>query len=262
MKGPSICTRTLKRTPVASRMSAVRQLLETVASLHEAGIIHRDLNARNCMWGMTPIDGFSRSATYELLGRPLKQTIPFVDLWRRGELVSPIKVPDTLRTDEFYLSDFGFAKKISDLDTQRGYPPMHYCSPDRLHNQEPSFACYMWSYMAVFSMLYLTCPPFPTFINGGVVSAMVECLGRYLSSGKVSTHTPVDLTHRMISLNLLIQKMTLLRKLHTSVPMPIWSSGNMCNLLCRKSLSIRKTADPKKLLRDTSFKAIMERYGC
>lgn len=41
MKGPHISTISLKRTPMASRMSAARQLLETVAGLHEAGIIHR-----------------------------------------------------------------------------------------------------------------------------------------------------------------------------------------------------------------------------
>ena len=41
IKGPSICTLSLKSTPMASRMSAARQLLETVVSLHEAGVIHR-----------------------------------------------------------------------------------------------------------------------------------------------------------------------------------------------------------------------------
>ncbi|KAJ5555690.1 hypothetical protein N7461_004160, partial [Penicillium sp. DV-2018c] len=177
MKGPSICTLTIQVTPMASRMSAARQLLETVASLHEAGIIHRgesefsyfvflytkknavDLNARNCMWGMAPIDGLSRSAIL------------------KGELVSPVKVPQDLRTDEFYLCDSGLAKKIGDLTTERGYPPMNYCSPDRLHGQEPSFACDMWSYMTIFSMLYLAFSPFRTFLGGGVVSGMVESLG-------------------------------------------------------------------------------------
>ncbi|KAJ5371601.1 hypothetical protein N7517_003607, partial [Penicillium concentricum] len=135
VKGPSICTLTLRKSPMASRMSAARQLLETVAGSHEAGIIHRDLNARNCMWGMAPIDSLDRSTKYELLGRPLKQTIPFVELWNKGELVSPVKFPkDLLRLEEFYLCDFGSAKKIGNVTTQCGYPPMHYCSPDRLYN--------------------------------------------------------------------------------------------------------------------------------
>jgi serine/threonine protein kinase len=41
MKGPSISTLSLQTIPAASRMSAARQLLQTVASLHEAGIMHR-----------------------------------------------------------------------------------------------------------------------------------------------------------------------------------------------------------------------------
>jgi serine/threonine protein kinase len=250
MKGPSICTLSLQRTPMASRMSAARQLLETVASLHKAGIIHRgestffylvvlytnkntiDLNARNCMWGMAPIDGLSRSAKYDLLGRPLKQTIPFVDLWKKGELVSPVKVPDDLRTDEFYLCDFGLAKKIGDLTTQRGYPPMHYCSPDRLHGQEPSFACDIWSYMAIFSMLYLAFPPFPTFFDGGVVSAMVERLGPLPDQWKGLYTHPGGLDSWYDQSKTPDPKHSLAAKLHIFVPMLIWSSGNMCYLSC------------------------------
>ncbi|CAG8297543.1 unnamed protein product [Penicillium salamii] len=41
MKGPSICTLSLKRIPMAARVSAARQFLVTVANLHEAGILHR-----------------------------------------------------------------------------------------------------------------------------------------------------------------------------------------------------------------------------
>ena len=73
----------------------------------------------------------------------MKQIIPFVNLWKRGDLVSPVKVPEDFRTDEFYLYDFGLAKKIDESSTQRGYPPMHSCSPDQLHKQKPSFTCNM-----------------------------------------------------------------------------------------------------------------------
>ena len=268
---------------MGSRMSAARQLLETVASLHKAGIIHRgesefsyfvflytkknaiDLNAGNCMWGMAPIDRLSRSAKYKLLGRPLKQTIPFVDLWKKGELVSPVKVPkELLRTEEFYLCDFGLAKKVGDLTAQRGYPPMHYCSPDRLHGQEPSFACDIWSYMAIFSMLYLTFPPFPTFLEGGVVSDMVECLGPLPEQWKGLYTHPGGLDSWYD---------------HSQTP-------DLDNDLAAKIAYFRPDADlverqhvqsimskvfvyhPEKrptaieLLHDPSFRAIMDRYGC
>ncbi|CAI7630159.1 unnamed protein product [Penicillium glandicola] len=177
LTGPCIDPPTLEKIPMATRMSAARQLLESIASLHQAGIIHRDLNERNCMWGMTSLNGLITSAKYEALGRPLKQTIPFVDLWKQGELVCPVKVPRDLCTEEFYLGDFGLSKKITDPTTQHGHPPIQYCSPDRLHKQGPSFACDMWSYMIVFSMLYLTFTPFSSGHTGGIITGMVECLG-------------------------------------------------------------------------------------
>ncbi|CEO60434.1 hypothetical protein PMG11_05063 [Penicillium brasilianum] len=251
MRGPSICTLSLKRTSMASRMSAARQLLETVASLHKSGIIHRDLDARNCMWGMAPIDGLSRSAKYELLGRPLKQTIPFVDLWKEGELVSPVKVPEDLRTDKFYLCDFGLAKKISDLPTQRGYPPMHYCSPDRLHKQEPSFACDMWSYMAIFSMLYLTFPPFPTFLEGGV-----QWKGLYTHPGGLDSW--FDQSQSPDPDNDLAAKIAYFRP-DTDLVERQHVQSIMSKVFVYHP---EKRPTATELLRDPSFRAIMDRYGC
>lgn len=40
-----------------------------------------DLNERNCMRGTVLLHGLSRTAKYEALGRPLKEAIPFVDIW-------------------------------------------------------------------------------------------------------------------------------------------------------------------------------------
>ncbi|KAJ5457233.1 hypothetical protein N7530_012507 [Penicillium desertorum] len=264
MKGPSISTLSLQTIPAASRMSAARQLLQTVASLHEAGIMHRDLNVRNCMWGMTPIDGLSRSAKYELLGRPIKETIPFVDLWKKGELVTPVKVPDGLRTDEFYLCDFGLAKKISDLETQRGYPPMHYCSPDRLHKQEPSFACDMWSYMAIFSMLYLEFPPFPTFVEGGVVGGMVECLGPLPEKWKGLYTHPGGLDSWYDQSQSPDPKYIIAEKIAYFRPDADLAERQHVESVMLKVFIYEpeKRLTAKELLRDPSFRAIMERYGC
>lgn len=128
------------------------------------------------MWGMAPLHNLSRSAKYEAFRRPLKQVIPLVDLPKQGELVHPIEIPDNLRTEDFYLPDFGLAIKIGD-PTPRGYPQMHFCSPERLHGKEPSFACDMWSYMVLFAELYLGVCPFPPFLKGEVMTAIVHCIG-------------------------------------------------------------------------------------
>ncbi|KAJ6138827.1 hypothetical protein N7471_005313 [Penicillium samsonianum] len=177
LMGQCISPIELKKIPMASRMSAARQLLETFEHLHTAGIVHRDLNERNCMWGMAPLHNLNRSAKYEAVGRPLKQTIPFVDLWKKGELVRAVEVPENLRTEEFFLGDFGLAKKLSDSETQLGYPPSQFCSPERLHGKDPSLACDMWSYMVIFTVLYLRFTPFPSWVEGGIISGFVARLG-------------------------------------------------------------------------------------
>lgn len=200
LMGPCLYPLTLSKMSMATRMSAARQLLEAVENLHKAGIVHRgeerktclllyflvgpysdeysiDLNERNYMWGMVPLHNLNRSAKYEALGRPLKQTIPFVDVWKPGELVWPVKIPEDLRTEEFYLSDFALAKKLGDPMTQRGCPPSQFCSPDRLHRKDPSFACDMWSYMIIFAVLYLEYAPFPTALEGGIISGIITRLG-------------------------------------------------------------------------------------
>ncbi|KOS43244.1 hypothetical protein ACN38_g5868 [Penicillium nordicum] len=162
---------------MTTRMSAARQLLEALENLHEAGIVHRDLNERNCMWGIEPLDHLPRSAKYEALGRPLKQMIPVDNLWKQGELVGPVKIPPSLHTKKFHLGDFGLVKKVSDPVTPRGYPPLQYCSPDRLHRKDPSPACDIWSYMILFSELYLGHVPFSPVFNGGIIGGFVMSLG-------------------------------------------------------------------------------------
>ncbi|KAE8367142.1 hypothetical protein BDV27DRAFT_143027 [Aspergillus caelatus] len=56
-------------------------------------------------------------------------------------------------------------------DLNRSYPPMEFCSPERLHGKHPNFACDMWSYMVYFGVLYLNgYSPFSTVAHGGVIS--------------------------------------------------------------------------------------------
>lgn len=217
------------------------------------------------MWGMAPLDGLSRTAKYKALGRPLKQKIPFVDLWKEGELVSPIKVFWDLRSEKFYLGDFGLSKKLSDDPiTQHGYPPMHYCSPDRLHKEEPSFACDMWSYMCVFTMLYLTFPPFPTFVTGGVVSGMVECLGPLPDRWKGRYTHPGGLDYWYDQSRAPDPKHDLAAKISHFRPDADPAEKQDVIAIMSKVFSYHPEKRPTaaELLRDPSFRAIMDQYGC
>ena len=223
-----------------------------------------DLNAKNCLWGIGSLDGLNRNTKYELLGRPLKQTIPFVDLWKRGELVSPVKVPKDLRTDKFYLCDFGMAKRVSDPATQRGYPPMQYCSPDRLHNEKPNFPCDMWSYMTTFSMLYLTFTPFPTFVEGGVVSGMVECLGPLPEHWRGLYTHPGGLDSWYDQSQSPDPKHSLAAKIAYFRPDADPAERQLVESIMSKVFVYdpEKRPTARDLLRDPSFRALMDRYGC
>lgn len=220
------------------------------------------------MWGMTStIRHLNRAAKYKAFGRPLKQTIPFVDLtWKKGELVSPIEVPADYRTEEFYLGDFGLATKIDDdsVSPPRGYPPMQFCSPDRLHKEGPSFACDMWSYMIIFGELYLGFTPFHTWRKGGILTALVRCLGPLPERWKGLYTHPGGFDSWYDQSN---------------VPDP---SNNLASVIAY----FRPDADPAEreqvhsvmsrvftyypekrptaaqLLQDSTFRAIMGRYGC
>lgn len=132
------------------------------------------------MWGKDPFpEDFSRADKYKVLGRPLKNVMPsWAEVWKPGELVKPFRLPEDWRTEYFYLGDFGQAMKLGvPMATQQGRPPLRWCSPDRLHNEPPSFACDMWSYMCLFAELYLDFEPFHGWANGGVITTMVEILG-------------------------------------------------------------------------------------
>jgi serine/threonine protein kinase len=217
------------------------------------------------MWGMAPLHNLSQAAKYEALGRPSKMPISDIDnLWKPGELVRPIKVPKKLRTEQFYLGDFTLAMKVGDPVVPKGYPPMHFCSPDRLHKQDPNFPCDIWSYMILFGELYLSHPPFYFAREGGTVSAFVHCLGPLPKrwNGLYTHPDPLDFWYDQ-----------------NTVPDPNDSLESVIErfrpdadpIEKRHVLSVMKKGfiyDPEKrptaaqLLQDPSFRAIMERYGC
>ncbi|WEW59585.1 hypothetical protein PRK78_005059 [Emydomyces testavorans] len=169
---------TLKRKSMTTRMSAARQLLQALESLHNSGIVHQDLNEGNCMWGMVFLSHLSREAKYSILGRPQKAVIDEEDLWKPGELVQPVEVPENLCTETFYLGDFGLAMKLGTSAAEYGLPPIEFCAPERLFNAPPSIASDMWSYMCLFSELYCGTPPFcSSWMGGGMMVDMVRKLG-------------------------------------------------------------------------------------
>ncbi|OJD14721.1 serine/threonine protein kinase [Blastomyces percursus] len=265
LRGPCLSYSTIKGASMVTRMSAAKQLLEALKILHGAGIVHRDLNERNCMWGMVPLHNLSRSAKYEALGRPIKQVIPNVRLWKQGELVGPVEIPQDLRTDEFYLGDFGLAMKLGDPVTEHGHPPMVFCSPDRLHRKGPSFACDMWSYMVLFAELYLGHPPFADWFDGGILTGIVRCLGPLPEQWKGDYADPnggldswYDQSTKADPDSSIAGTIAHFRPDSDAI-----ERKHMYSLLSKGfNYCPEKRLTAEQLLQDPTFRAIMKKYGC
>jgi serine/threonine protein kinase len=181
-------------------MSAAKDLLKALECLHNAKIVHHgkltpiccslisvhakyptDLNKENVMWGICSLDNLSEKKKYECLGRPKK--VALTDLWKQGELVTPVEVPELfLCPDTAYLGDFGMAAKAgTDIRLKKFKPSpwnVLYHAPETFHNDIPSFASDMWSYMCLFADLYLGFNPWgPGSSHVKIITRMVRILG-------------------------------------------------------------------------------------
>ncbi|KAL3481906.1 kinase-like domain-containing protein [Aspergillus californicus] len=155
--GPCLDSYIIFDMPLASRMSAARQLLEALEALHEAVIP-----------GLLRLCSDTRQISMN--GTAFGVMKPLHDLDRKAYL----------RTEKFYLTDFGLAMNIqTDAEAKKGWPDMKFCSRERLHHKPPSSACDIWSYMVIFGQLYLRFPPFTEFGKGSL-SSIVRTLGPFL----------------------------------------------------------------------------------
>ncbi|KAF5698875.1 cmgc kinase [Fusarium mundagurra] len=173
---------------IATRRSSAKQLLHAIKALHDAGVVHRDINSANVLYGLAPFNNDTTITTkYEYLGRPRKMPIPTSrPLWKDGQLVMPIVPHHTLVQGTITLADFGLAIKSGTSLEDEALSPAIYCAPERIHNVHPSFASDMWSYMCIFAELYLGFPLFYGSAYSSAVDFMVKSLGPLPSSWKGS----------------------------------------------------------------------------
>ncbi|EHK97101.1 putative Dual specificity protein kinase CLK1 [Glarea lozoyensis 74030] len=144
--------------------------------LDEIDLIEGDnLNPGAVMWGLTSLDDYDTTTIYEHLGVPRKYDLGW--LWKPGELVKPATIPEMLRDDRIYLGDFGMAIKDDTPVPTKVQTPTQFCAPERFHGVDPSSASDMWSYMYIFSWIYLGFVPVQRRGGVGVMSDLVGILG-------------------------------------------------------------------------------------
>ena len=226
-----------------------------------------DLNDENVMWGISSLDNLSKKQKYECLGRPKK--VALTDVWKQGELVTPVEVPELfLHTDTACLGDFGMAAKAgTDVRLRKLKPSpwnMLYHAPETFHNVIPGFASDMWSYMCLFADLYLGFSPWGSSnTHVKMITRMVGILGPlprhwrgyYTGYGECddSWYDQRRKCDRKVILESIIKK-----------ERPEVSSVERDHVVEMMSKGFCYSPDGRptatKLLRDSSFQAVMEIY--
>ena len=128
------------------------------------------------MWELPPDFATTDTARkYQLLGRPKKYSLDY--LHKAGEMVAPVRFPLHLLGGKVYLGDFGLTIRNGTSAPPGPQAPYGFCAPERFHGIGPSFASDVWSYMHLFTLLYLGYRVF--YGNGGrdTVFSWFEHLG-------------------------------------------------------------------------------------
>ncbi|KAG5743986.1 hypothetical protein H9Q72_013106 [Fusarium xylarioides] len=186
MQGPNLRNYPPKSKPLATRLSFAVQLLQALKALHEAEIVHADLNTANIMYSLRALEKGDTAEKYKKIGRPRKMSL-WTEQWKEGELVMPMKPDEDLIGDTIVLGDFGLAHKVG-TPTQKMQSPATYCAPERVHNTSPSYGSDIWSYMCIFFELYTGTYLFQGWGHSSVVSSIVNTLGPLPVSWKGTYH--------------------------------------------------------------------------
>ncbi|ENH66813.1 Dual specificity protein kinase CLK4 [Fusarium oxysporum f. sp. cubense race 1] len=260
-----------RETSTIVRRSAAKQLLQALKTLHDGGMVHRDLNSANVMFVLSSFEtGADLTTKYQILGRPQKIELPRdQETWKDGELVAPMTPKDSFVVQyTITLGDFGLAIRSGTEVDFKLQVPVGYCAPERMHQINPTFASDMWSYMCIFAELYLKWPLFgPGFFGGGfrfVAELFVRVLGPLPLSWKGSYDGDGEPDESWYDQSKIPEpKMSLESRVTQSRDTVEPAEQQLVLSILRRGFSYlpEERLSAGELLEDASFKALMDRYG-
>ncbi|KAF5609033.1 cmgc kinase [Fusarium pseudoanthophilum] len=270
LKGPNLRDYA-RETSTIVRRSAAKQLLQALKALHDGGMVHRDLNSANVMFGLSSFEpGAEISAKYQILGRPQKMEFPTnQEMWRKGQLVAPMSPKDSFVVqDTISLADFGLTIRSGTEVDFKLQGTIGYSAPELMHGVNPTFASDMWSYMCIFAELYLKWPLFgPGFFGGGlrfVVGLLIRVLGPLPLSWKGSYEGGGEPDESWYDQSKVPEHEMCLESRVTRSRDTIEPAEQQLVLdTLRRGFSYlpEERLSAGELLEDASFKALMDKYG-
>ncbi|KAI1041806.1 hypothetical protein LB505_008461 [Fusarium chuoi] len=270
VKGPNLRDYA-RETSTIMRRSAAKQLLQALKALHDGGMVHRDLNSANVMFGLSSFEtGADISTKYQILGRPQKMELPTnQEMWKDGQLVAPMAPKDSFVVqDTITLGDFGLTIRSGTEVDFKLQVPAGYCAPERMHGLNPTFASDMWSYMCIFAELYLKWPLFGAgFFGGGIrsiVGLLIRVLGPLPMPWKGSYEGSGESDDSWYDQSKVPEPGMSLESRVTQSWDPVDPAEQQIVLsILRRGFSYlpEKRLSAGELLEDASFKALMEMYG-
>jgi hypothetical protein len=216
------------------------------------------------MWGMSPLPHWDTATKYSYFGRPEK--IALDDTWKQGELVKAMEVPSNLLTNRVYLGDFGLAIKAGTSVECKEQCPAACCAPERYHGIDPSLASDMWSYMCIFTHLYLGFTPFFPAGGVGLMAGWRATLGSLPEHWKgYCTYPDIGNENCFYDQSMpAFAERTLAARIARLRPETSQTERNLVLAVFAKVFVYlpERRATASQLLEDSSFKALMAMYGC
>ncbi|KAM0800808.1 protein kinase [Usnea florida] len=173
------------RAPLARKIS--RQLARAVSMMHDVGIVHGDITAKNILLQLKGIDTWPTETIYQQFGRPVREEV-FTSSGQKPDLSAPRYLVESASfsgvdveyfSEQALLIDLGEAFPESSPPSHGVGTPISYCSPELIFEKRASRASDVWDLACTIFEIRSGFPLFESYVGSSteVLQEMVRILG-------------------------------------------------------------------------------------